>query len=89
MRRSPWCLWLCVEKQAPSAKLLHVTTGAGTSEHRGWAIKIELRPGVTANGDMYVRDPSDGEVIRSIVHLKRKLGLEPPARRGDQPGLKI
>ena len=56
--------------------------GGSTSKHRGWAIKVEMRPGVTTNGDIYVRDPSDGEVVRSIVHLKRKLGLAPPLRPG-------
>ena len=45
----------------------------------GWSLSYVLRPpGSGSRGDIYMVDPSDGEVIRSIVGLKRKLGLAAP-----------
>jgi len=50
-----------------------------------WSIAYVLRPpGSCSRGDIYMVDPIDGEVIRSMVGLKRKLGLAPlaPSREG-------
>ena len=48
----------------------------------GWSVSFVLRPpGMGSRGDVYVVDPTDGEVIRSIVGLKRKLGLATPTER--------
>ena len=45
-----------------------------------WSISYVLRPpGSCSRGDIYMVDPIDGEVIRSMVGLKRKLGLAPLA----------
>ena len=48
-----------------------------------WTMLYERRlPGRSRRGDIYVTDPRDGEVIRWIVGLRRKLGLAapPPSR---------
>ena len=46
----------------------------------GWTISYVLRPaGSASRGDIYMIDPNDGEMLRSIVGLQRKLGLPAPA----------
>ena len=51
-----------------------------TTEVCGWSFRYVQRPpgrGGT-KGDMYVQPPGDGAVIRSLVGLKRRLGMAPP-----------
>ena len=51
-----------------------------TTEVCGWTFRYVQRPpgrGGT-KGDMYVQPPGGGAVIRSLVGLKRRLGMAPP-----------
>ena len=53
--------------------------GNATMTVHGWSISYVLRPPCSCSrGDIYLVCPSDGDVVRSIIGLRRKLGLAPP-----------